>query len=69
MPNARFLTHGDRAYRREQIVSAFQRGLLPRKLAQRFALTEGHVRRVLREAGVVEPGRPWAFRRPPARRG
>jgi hypothetical protein len=64
MPNARHLTHGDRAYRREKIVSAYlQRGLPPATLAKRFSLTEGHVRRVLREAGVAEQGRPWAYRR------
>lgn len=58
----RFLTHNDRAYRREKIVSAFARGLPPVALAERFALTEGHVRRVLRDAGAAQPGRPWAYR-------
>lgn len=62
MPNARFLTHCDRAYRREKIVAAYQRGLLPHTLAERFAVTEGHVRRVLRETGVAAPGRPWAYK-------
>lgn len=63
MPRDCSLTHGDRAYRREKIVSAFQRGLPPVVLAKRFSLTEGHVRRVLREAGVASPGRPWAYKR------
>jgi Mor family transcriptional regulator len=62
MPYPRFLSHGDRAHRREKIVSAFETGLPPVKLAKRFAVTEGHVRRVLRETGAAEPGRPWAYR-------
>lgn len=62
MPYARFLTHRDRAYRREKIVSAFKRGLPPVALAERYALTEGHIRRVLREAGVAHSGKPWAYR-------
>lgn len=58
----RFLTHGDRAYRREKIVVAFRQGLPPVELAERFAVTEGHVRRVLRETGAAEPARPWAYK-------
>jgi len=56
------LTRGDRAYRREKIVAAYQRGQCSRSLAAIFGITDSHVRSVVREAGVARrPGRPKQF--------
>lgn len=59
MTAARFLTHNDRRYRREKIVAAYLRGGCSRSVAAMFRLSDGHVRWILREAGVARrPGRP-----------
>lgn len=53
------LTRGDRKYRREKIVAAYLRGGCSRTVASLFGLSDGHVRWILREAGVARrPGRP-----------
>lgn len=55
------LTRGDRAYRHEKIVAAYQRGLSSRAVASAFGMSGGHVRSIIREAGVSRPvGRPSA---------
>lgn len=59
MPYARFLTFGDRAYRREKMIAAYRRGYSSRAVAEQFGMTDSYVRQVMRDAGVVRrPGRP-----------
>ena len=43
----------DRAWRRERIVAAYRDGNCPTTLAERFALSREHVRRVLRDSGIA----------------
>jgi Mor family transcriptional regulator len=62
MPRARFLTHNDRAYRRQKVVDAYNRGAPVRDLAERYGLSRWYVREVLRNAGVSR-GR-WPNRQP-----
>lgn len=50
MPQARFLTFNDRAYRREKVVAEHRRGAKPRELANKFGLSLWYVRDVVRLA-------------------
>lgn len=54
MPNARYLTHGDRAYRRERIIAAYRAsGNLPAwRIAEQFGVSDSLVRRIVCAAGV-----------------
>lgn len=57
------LTRGDRAYRHEKIVAAYLRGQCSRTVAALFGMSDGHVRAILREAGVARrPGNPHRAR-------
>lgn len=59
MPQAQFLTHNDRRYRSEKIVDAYLAGGSSRQLAERFNLSDGRVREIVRHAGVARSvGRP-----------
>lgn len=53
------LTRGDRAYRREKIIRAYVRGQSSREVAERFDMSGGYIRHIVREAGVArKAGRP-----------
>lgn len=59
MASAPALTRYDRAQRCKQIVAAYEAGATSRTLAERFRLTDSHVRSILRLYGVARPvGRP-----------
>jgi transposase len=59
MPLPRFLTFGDRAYRRERMIAAYRRGMSSRAVANAFSMSDSYVRAVMRDAGVARrPGRP-----------
>lgn len=47
------LTRSDRAYRRERIVRAYSAGASSRAVARQFDMSDGHVRAIVREAGVA----------------
>ncbi len=47
------LTHGDRRYRHEKIVAAYQAGENSRVVAERFGMNQSHVCSILRVYGVV----------------
>lgn len=56
---ARYLTHGDRRYRHEKIVAAYAAGACSRTVAERFSMSDGHVRSIVRAAGAARrPGQP-----------
>lgn len=59
MASTPLLTRNDRAERSKQIVAAYEAGATSRTLAERFGLTDSHVRSILRLYGVARPvGRP-----------
>lgn len=52
------LTFNDRRARHDRLVAAYLTGLSSRAVAERFGLSDGWVRSVLRDAGVARrPGR------------
>ncbi len=54
-----YLSHCDRWYRHEKIVTAYLRPASSRAVAAEFGMSDGHVRYILRLYGVARPvGRP-----------
>ena len=59
MPQARFLTRVDRAYRHQAIVATYRGGLSSRAVAVRYGLSDSHVRAIVRlYEAARRPGRP-----------
>jgi Mor family transcriptional regulator len=52
MPQARFLTYNDRAYRREKVVAAYKQGAKVPELAERYGLSRNHIYTILLAAGM-----------------
>lgn len=53
MPQARYLTYNDRAYRREKAIAEYQRGAGFREVAAKYGLSYNYVRHIMRQAGVT----------------
>lgn len=53
------MTRGDREYRRERMIAAYQRGASSRAVACQFGMSCGYVREIMRNGGVARrPGAP-----------
>ena len=53
MPQARYLTYNDRAYRREKAIRAYERGAEFREVAAMYGLSYNYVRHIMRQSGVT----------------
>lgn len=51
MPQARFLTYSDRAYRREKVVAAYKAGAGIPELVERFGLSRNRIYAFVNAAG------------------
>lgn len=58
MPQARFLTYNDRAYRREKVAAAYKAGAAIPELAERYGLSRNRIYAVLSDAKVPRRQRP-----------
>lgn len=61
MPDVRFMTRADRAYRREKIITMLKVGRPDQQVAEYFGISREYVKQIRREAGIIlHAGRPKA---------
>lgn len=59
MPDVRFMTRADRAYRREKVISMLKVGRPDQQVAEYFSISLQYVKQIRREAGIIlHAGRP-----------